>query len=80
MKLIYIEHDFSTGWPAGADLFYECQICGVRLSSIQDGQCTCGKLFVDASGARAGADDELQVRLMKLVDDSIGPGKYPSAH
>ena len=76
MKLIYIEHDFSTGWPAAEDLFYECQLCGVRLSSIQDGECTCGNVFVDASGGRAGADDDLKVRLVKVANDSTEPTQY----
>jgi len=63
--LIYIEYDFSKGWPAGEDLFYECQLCGVIVSTIQDGECNCGNIYVDVSSARAGAKDESKVRLVQ---------------
>jgi hypothetical protein len=61
----YIAHDFSTGWPVGTDLYYECQICGDLVPTVQDGQCRCGNVYVDASGDRAGANDESKVRLVK---------------
>jgi hypothetical protein len=64
---LYIDHDFSKGWPAGPDLFYECQRCGELLSSIFDGECRCGNVFVDPSSARAGAVDESKVRLVKQI-------------
>jgi hypothetical protein len=31
--LIYLSHDFATGWPSGDDLFYECQKCGALVPS-----------------------------------------------
>jgi hypothetical protein len=65
--LPYIDHDFSTGWPVGPDLFYQCQHCGDVLSSISDGDCQCGNLFVRASTARAGAVHESRVRLVKQI-------------
>jgi hypothetical protein len=65
--LPYIDHDFSTGWPAGPDLFYQCQRCGDVLSSILDGECRCGNVFVDVATARAGAVHESRVRLVKQI-------------
>jgi len=69
-NLIYIPHDFSTGWPSGANLFYECQKCGGLIPSTQDGQCKCGNVYVDVGYGRAGATDESKVRLMKKPDKS----------
>ena len=61
----YVDFDPKQGWPSGANLFYECKKCGGIVSSIKDGECLCGNLYVDASSGRAGASDESQVRMYK---------------
>lgn len=68
--LIYLEHDFATGWPSADDLFYQCQKCGELIASTQDGQCKCGNVYFDAGYGRAGAADESKVRLVKKLRES----------
>jgi len=53
----YINFDPQKRWPSGTDLFYECLQCGEELSSIEDSDCLCHNLYVDASVGRIGAND-----------------------
>ena len=72
-NLIYLSHDFATGWPSGDELFYECQKCHTLVLSTQDGQCKCGNVYVDTGYGRAGATDETKVRLVKIPRESQTP-------
>lgn len=62
----YVPFDPNSGWPAGAGFYYECQLCGFRISSMADAGCSCGNLWVQESSARIGAKEEKKVRLLKL--------------
>jgi ABC-type ATPase with predicted acetyltransferase domain len=61
----YVQYDFTKGWPIGADLFYECQNCGEAIASNKHGECKCGNVYVDIGAARAGAEDESKVRIVR---------------
>jgi hypothetical protein len=66
LNKIEIAFDPSLGWPNGADIFYECLICRDIISSIEDAECRCSNLYVDAAAGRAGAKREKDVRLLKM--------------
>ena len=68
--IIYLQHDFATGWPSGDDLYYECEKCGQLIPSTQDGQCKCGNVYVDVGYGRAGAADQSKVRLVRKLRES----------
>jgi hypothetical protein len=62
----YLPFNPNSGWPSGAEFYYECQLCGYRISSMTDASCACGNLRVEESSASIGATEEKKVRLLKL--------------
>ena len=66
----YINFDPKQGWPTGTDLFYECSQCGKELSSMEDSDCLCHNLYVDASAGRIGANDLSKIRLFRITKSS----------
>ncbi len=61
----------SEGWPFGKDLYYECQFCKELVSSVENGECSCGNLYVDSDAGRAGAKDEDKIKLFQLTEKQL---------
>jgi hypothetical protein len=64
----YLEYDPKQGWPAGADLFYECQRCKKILRSTPDINewCECFNICIDIDAGRLAAKDESLVKLIRI--------------
>jgi hypothetical protein len=50
----YLPHDPAAGHPAGAQLRYECRLCGCTVASMPAHveACACGNVFVDRDAGR----------------------------
>ena len=58
----------SAGWPAGADLYYQCGICGDIVASqpAESSMCTCRNIRIDIDYGRfAMGGGDGSVRLLK---------------
>ena len=54
-----------TGWPAGSDIFYKCEICGDIIPSLPDGSvlCSCRNMWLDVDYGRFGGKDEEKIAI-----------------
>jgi hypothetical protein len=50
----YIQLDASRGYPAGKNIYYECEICGESVPSEPKNAaaCACRNIIVDADAGR----------------------------
>jgi hypothetical protein len=67
-KRVYYDVDPATGYPAGSDLFYECQRCGDVLPSRPEDNaaCTCRNIMIDVDYGRIKIQDHAKVKLFSL--------------
>src|SRR4051812_10984200 len=70
-KMFYRTFDPKTGYPAGADLFYECQKCGGSISSqpAKSMACKCRNITIDVEAGRISVQDQAHVKLFSVKND-----------
>lgn len=66
MTKIYL--DVRGGYPAGADIFYECGICGESVLSMPpDAEaCSCRNIIVDADAGRVSVKDAGRFKVYRV--------------
>lgn len=64
----YITFDPDSGYPAGADIFYECLGCGETYPSMSTDsyRCSCGRLALDVDYGRLSVKDH---RLFRAFEE-----------
>jgi len=69
-KKSYHSFNPSAGYPAGSNLFYECQRCGEAVPSrpLDSTHCKCRNIMIDADYGRIDIEDHAQVKLFSLSD------------
>jgi len=60
---------FPTGWPAGADIYFRCVLCGGTVPSLPPDSvsCSCGNVRIDIDYGRAAADREDMVQVLRIA-------------
>lgn len=60
----YLNVDFSKGYPVGADIRYECGVCGGTLPSMPEHSvaCKCRNVIVDVDAGRVAVKDGSKFR------------------
>ena len=68
-KKSYHSFNPATGYPAGSNLFYECQRCGVSIPSRppDSTHCKCRNIMIDVDYGRIKIQDHTQVKLYSLM-------------
>ncbi|CAM3543510.1 hypothetical protein VA7868_02049 [Vibrio aerogenes CECT 7868] len=53
-KLIKIDFEVSSGYPAGKKIYYKCTVCGDVIFSLPEhfAECSCQNITVDRAGGR----------------------------
>jgi hypothetical protein len=69
-KRTYHNLDPAAGYPAGGNLFYECERCGDILPSRPEDSthCKCRNIMIDADYGRIKIQDHPKVKLFSLAD------------
>lgn len=67
-KRSYHNFDPTSGYPAGSNLFYECQRCGeIVPSRPQDStHCQCRNIMIDVDYGRIKIQDAARVKLFSI--------------
>lgn len=71
MKFVEVYFDESKGFPIGESLYYECELCGTRLSTVnirEAGFCECRNLHIDVDYCRVSIKTHGSVKLLELID------------
>ena len=70
-KKRYITFDPSAGYPAGANLYYECLSCGQTIPSrpTESLECKCGNIAIDTGYGRLDINNHNAARLFEIEDD-----------
>jgi hypothetical protein len=69
MKFKEIEFDETKGFPTGEGLYYECELCGSRRSTVnikEAGFCDCRNLHVEVDYCRISVKKPESVKLIEV--------------
>jgi hypothetical protein len=63
----YLGFNPSSGFPAGENLFYECEKCGDEVPTLPPHAvaCSCRNLVVDSDAGRVSVKDETELKLFR---------------
>lgn len=63
-----IKADFAKGYPAGKDMFYECRLCKIQISSQPKvfQTCECGNISIDIDAGRVTVKDYSKFKIFQL--------------
>lgn len=63
----YVNFDSKKGYPVGADLYYECLLCGDVLASkpADDCSCKCRNIMIDIGYGRFSVRYNSKIRLFR---------------
>jgi hypothetical protein len=52
------------GYPSGADVFYECEICGASVPSLpaHSTECRCGNILLDVDAGRLAVREKDKIK------------------
>lgn len=67
----YFQIDWSKGFPAGDNLYYECLCCGESIPylPVDNVACSCENIAINVDCGRVHADEPGQVRAFLVVDE-----------
>lgn len=65
VKRSYFKQDYSSGYPAGEKIFYECTSCGDVIPSmpVHAMACKCRNVIVDSDAGRISVRDASAFRI-----------------
>lgn len=67
-KREYVLERFSNGFPAEANIYYECMVCGAVLPSIPNSciKCKCGNISIDIDYGRVSVIEQEKIKVFRL--------------
>ncbi len=62
-----VNFDPGAGYPAAADLYYECTLCASRDCSVpgDSAACGCGNVRIDVDSGRISVKDDRKIHLAR---------------